>query len=94
MSADNWRTCPQCLASEKTRKAKEEQEASEKYGKISAEEWQALIVKSRMPIELDETFREDYEFYMNDDGVFTAEYYGRCECGFEHKFKHSENVNI
>lgn len=38
-------------------------------------------------------FREDYEFYIDNDGIFHACFHGKCrDCGFTFKFNHKENI--
>jgi len=41
---------------------------------------------------IDESLREDYEFYMDSDGTFSARYNCKCECGFNHSFSHTEQA--
>jgi len=65
------------------------------YGKLTPEAYEALLLESREPIKLDESLREDYEFYLADDGCFTAGYRAECvTCGFAFEFKHEEQVVI
>jgi len=47
----------------------------------------------RKLIDIRETLREDYEFYLNDEGEFFVSYKASCDrCGFKYSFKHSEQV--
>ena len=95
MSADNWRICPQCQARDVAEKKKLDIELAASYGSISAEDWLALKEKVENPDRLKETLREDYEFFMGSEGLFWAKYSAQCDgCGFEHKFKHEEQVKI
>ncbi|GAG05434.1 unnamed protein product, partial [marine sediment metagenome] len=69
--------------------------AAESYGKVSEIEYIQNLEKAHKDINLDETLREDYEFYMEDDGTFTANYGAHCDrCGFKHEFKHTEKVVV
>lgn len=63
MSADNWTVCPRCRDRAKAEKLARAQAAVDAYGKVSAEEYAALVERSTEPLEPKETFREDYEFY-------------------------------
>jgi len=65
------------------------------YGKLSPEEYEAAMIVSKQPIDLKETLREDYEFYIEDDGSFYASYEAHCDrCGFKYSFNHSEQIKI
>lgn len=93
MSADNWSVCPRCRDRAKAEKIARAQAAVDAYGKVSAEEYAALVERSTEPLEPKETFREDYEFYGASGGTVTASYSGHCDvCGlgvdfqYEHPF--------
>lgn len=95
MSADAWQICPKCKKTSSNKKAEAQKRADEAYGKVSPREWLALseIAAATSPDEQEETFREDYEIYMEEDGTFNVHYRGKCRvCGFEHNFKHKEKV--
>ena len=95
MSADNWRICPQCQARDVAEKKKLDIELAASYGSISSEDWLVLKEKIDNPTQLEETLREDYEFFMGNEGLFYAKYSAQCtECGFEHDFKHEEQLKI
>lgn len=95
MSADNWRTCPQCLAQSTAAANAAFRKAADAYGKVSAADWEALRDAAR---ELDkaeqkDTLREDYELGTTPSGEFYVSYSCACtECGFSHKFSHREQL--
>ncbi len=96
MSADNWRSCPACLAA--AEKARQEcvAKAEKSYGKVSSEKYLALLEKARTPTaELRETLREDYECYVDDEGTFTVSYSCSCQkCPFQFEYKHTQDVPL
>lgn len=48
--------------------------------------WESLLGEG----EPKETLREDYEQYMDEEGVYHCDYHCRCtECGFKWSFKHN-----
>ena len=99
MSADNWRECPLCL-SEQRKKARElGRKMSDSYGKIPVDDFNVLQQEHAQALSesdyLPETLREDYEFFINDDGNFFANYYAMCDnCGFKFEFHHVEKIKI
>ena len=95
MGADNWTKCPKCaiLANKKTAQVRDN--INRNYGKIPQDEYDHLIEKSKEPIELLDTLREDYEIYMTEDRFFEVEYSAACsKCGFKFEFKHKETVEV
>ncbi len=95
MSADNWGLCPQCKANSVADKIKSDAELAASYGSIPADKWLAMKEKAENPAELEETLREDYEFYIDEVGGFSATYSCSCEaCGFEYEFKHEEQLKV
>lgn len=93
MGADNWMECPKCRkAAEDVRRKKIEQ-AKAMYGKVGEEEYRSAISAAERVVVLDDTFREDFEQGMQDDGEYFVSYCGRCtRCNFEFKYKHSEQA--
>lgn len=82
MSADNWTTCPKCTADAWAAYRVEDDALTAQYGKIPPDEWKAKSDAFPVAPKLEETFREDYEFYGADEGVLSIRYRGRCsECG-------------
>lgn len=64
-------------------------------GKCQQKQDDKLRMAADRIIPLRETLREDYEFYMEDDGTFTASYDCHCDvCGFRHEFKHEEEIDL
>lgn len=93
MSADNWETCPKCKEKNDKSNAKRISVAEKKYGKIPSDKYRALIKEAEKPIKLENTLREDYEMATDCDGLFYVSYSCRCdECGFQHKFRFSEQL--
>lgn len=89
MSADNWTTCPRCTEKEYQRIADLELRVSEGYGVLPLEEFDALREEVRIGPRLEETFRENYDFYGADEGLITASYSGWCTaCTLSAKFKY------
>ena len=95
MSANNWTTCPRCMKMAIEEKDKQNKQAAESYGKVSEVEYIEILDKSNKDIQLEQTLREDYEFYMGDDGEFSASYGAYCDrCGFKYQFEHKQTVEI
>lgn len=92
MSADNWRTCPKCLAKAKESYETQVADVQKVYGKVSAADYQKLLEKlkeieksdRKMPKDL----REDYCLGITDSGVMRIDYSASCQtCGFSYRFK-------
>ena len=83
MSATDWSICPIC-------KKKLEDIKREKYGKVSAEEYEELIAQFKPEDnESEESVREDYEVYFDKEGNWVFDGGAGCEnCGtdWEGKF--------
>lgn len=96
MSADNWTYCPKC----KIKIEKENHELLKKlydqYGKIHPEEWERMERETKFEIRLpDNTFREDYEIGVSNDGKFTVNYSGSCkECKLSFNYKYVTIVDL
>lgn len=92
MSADNWTTCPRCKAERDKRDQQATDAVAAMYGTVSVEEFERARaeLRGKLKARLDETFREDYEFYGASDGTITADYGGSCQtCGLTARLKHS-----
>lgn len=63
---------------------------------MSADNWGICPrCKVRDPFSAEKTLREDYEFWMTEDGEFSAEYGCRCTtCGWSFQFRHAEQVPV
>jgi hypothetical protein len=95
MSADNWAICPKCKLANDKDNEKRLLDIGKKYGKIPADLYIEEAKKAAILIDLQETLREDYELYTDEDGMFHISYSCRCsECGFNHKFKHEKQLFI
>jgi hypothetical protein len=79
MSADNWATCPRCMANARAEKARQEAEAVAAYGVKSVDEYLKLRELAETDIDLEPTLREDYEISIDDTGTFDVNY--RAWCG-------------
>ena len=87
MSASRWTTCPRCSAEAHAAKAAQHEAARAAYGVLPIEEFERLRAEADKPIKIDETVREDYEFYGFEDGLVRARYKGACmKCGLEASF--------
>lgn len=92
MSADNWSKCPKCKEVAKKTNADLIAKIVESYGKIPVEEYDDMVKKASESIELEETLREDYEFYLEDDNL-NIDYGCSCnKCGFSYSYKKDVNV--
>ncbi len=99
MGADNWDICPKCESVSLAQKQSDIDKARDSYGKVSPEEYEALLLKSRMTIEQDLTLRENYELgiFNTDEHTkhFEVSYTASCDkCGFKHRFLHKERINL
>lgn len=87
MSADNWTVCPQCKKKAEKDFKDEQKKVNESYGKVSADEYLAMLPIEIPNVETD--LREDYEVGIIK-GVFKVKYKSRCEeCGFTYNYSHS-----
>lgn len=96
MSADAWRVCPKCKETAEAAVERQRTALAEQYGKIPASEFidRNAALDNVAEVE-DQTFREDYEIFMDDTGRFYVGYNGRCsKCGFSHSFKVDEQVAL
>lgn len=95
MSADNWQVCPRCLKRAAEAAHKEQLDLQASYGKVSEAEYRKRSERANKPVDLQETFREDYEIAVCEDGEFFVSYLGHCtECGLEHRYQHKSKVNL
>lgn len=101
MSADQTNECPRCIKRYQEARATALNDAQiavdEGYGVVSAEKYLELVAgleeakASKFDGEI--TFYEYCEFYMDDQGEFTASYKGQCNrCKFVFNFKHTEQA--
>jgi len=95
MSADNWRICPQCKAKKLKDKEKARNKAESSYGKIPQEEYLKLLDVANKKIRLEDTLREDYSVYVDEDGEFRVSYSCYCqECSFDYTYGYKEMSKI
>lgn len=93
MSADNWTICPKCkkLVEEKQRKL--EEKVVKSYGQIPAEEYMLLLEKSKQPLKIESSLREDYDIGIDEDD-FSVNYRSGCRvCGFSFNYKYAQKVS-
>lgn len=92
MSADNWTTCPKCLAADAAKSDANRKQVAESYGKVASEEYLKRVAALTKGPALEDTLREDYEIGIYK-GEFFVSYTGSCSvCKFSHSFKHKEKV--
>jgi hypothetical protein len=95
MSADAWRICPKCRIKHIKSLVRERQRVNDKYGKIDSGEYIQLVneMEKKETTDIEETLREDYEIWTNEEGVFEVGYYCSCEkCGLKFEFEHKEKI--
>jgi len=96
MSADRWSKCPKCI-----RLHNEDVEADSialvaAYGTVDADEF--LRMKAALDNKIGngisrDMLREDYELWMDDNGVFSVNYKAICgTCGFKYEYDKSEKA--
>ena len=89
MSADNWTTCPGCYDKAQKEAIEEHERVAGLYGVVPVEEFDAERA-ALPPIdpEIDNTFREDYEFFGASQGEIHCRYKGQCmTCGLSVEIK-------
>lgn len=90
MSASNWAVCPKCLDGARAEHHLLNALARYSYGKVPVEEFDELRRRAEKGVDKEDfrTFREDYEFYI-DEGQVVASYGGGCDkCHLEVSFTH------
>ncbi len=97
MSADNWATCPQCLAAAHEWQEAVQEAAERGYGTLPLEEFDRLRVEASKEIDPEladlSTFREDYELWVDEGFEFHVTYTGHCSrCHLHHSFKLDERI--
>lgn len=93
MSADNYSRCPKCKRENEKEIIELEKKISDSYGKIPATEYLALLQQRDHPRVMEETLREDYEFFLNDE-LLQIRYSCSCSiCKFEYKFERDIDIN-
>lgn len=97
MSADNWTECPRCLVKATKIHVADQDKADKAYGNVPVDEYLALRAIAEKPVEIDQTLREDYEFYLDSKGKFLAVYCCECTtggCGYSFNFRHEEMTDV
>lgn len=95
MSADNWDVCPRCATIAKAAFHADELAFATAYGHLSENEYTQLRIRVHAGLpEPETTLREDYGFVMSETGGFEVYYTASCECGFSHRFRQSEQVDL
>lgn len=94
MSADRWLFCPGCEKKAEQERKDLLKQIKDGYGKIPIDEYMVLVERSTQPQEsaVTRSLREDWEIGIRGD-EFSVNYGADCqECGFSHRFKHTEKV--
>ena len=95
MSADNWTVCPKCNKRNVEMRTARKWAADESYGKVSVEEYRKIVDLAAQEIGIDSNLREDYEQFMDEDGVYTVSYRCACSvCDFSFRYTHKEKVEL
>ncbi|AMS02632.1 hypothetical protein BJD55_gp134 [Gordonia phage Yvonnetastic] len=107
MSADNWTTCENCFEEAEQAHQRflqnEDKRLRELYGKVAPEEYLRAVADSKQTelesqavvadAAVDNTFREDYEFYGASEGYVHISYCGRCTvCGYGLEFNDTRDL--
>lgn len=83
MSATNWAQCPRCKKLALEKKAELDAAAIAGYGTLPVAEFDALRAEAAKPFSFESTVREDYEVWIDGDGLFHMYYRGDCQkCDF------------
>ena len=94
MGAENWALCPKCKILEDEIRQALIKNIKDGYGVMRESEYLSLVERSKAPIVLKETLREDYEIGIWK-GSFWVKYEAYCDkCGFEKVFKTNEAIEI
>ena len=100
MSADNWGICPKCAKKLDRDFGELEKQIEQSYGKVPQNENLSLVEKlDAMQTETEDLIgrklREDYEAWMDCDGIFHVSYGCACyECDFYFEYAYTEKVNV
>ncbi len=94
MSGNNYTQCPRCRTFLTRKRAAAIAAAQASYGKVSAERYTAdVLAAEAIPLEPDETLREDFEGWIDHSGVFEMYYGGTCsECSFKFSYNYKETA--
>lgn len=93
MSADRWSKCPRCAVVAREAKAAREEAARAAYGVAPVEEFDRLRAEADAPLKIEDTVREDYEFYGFEEGAVVAVYEASCKaCGLSVKFRYEHPI--
>jgi len=94
MSADNWVTCPRCLANAKKEKEDLIAKKNDCYGKIPEDKYLELVFEADKPIENEQTLREDYDIGIDGD-EFSVNFRASCtKCGLIYKYSFNEQLKL
>jgi hypothetical protein len=95
MSADAWRVCPECFRKWEAENELYHAQVEEAYGQVPAEQYIKMLAEDerRQNAEPEETMREDYFIWMNEDGVFEVNYRALCtSCNFHFEYNYTQAV--
>lgn len=95
MSASNWRPCPQCLKWAIGNKEENRRMAEESYGKVGEAKYHEMRRVADMPLELEDTLREDYHQGVDLHGLYTVGYKASCQtCDYSFSYKYNEQTSV
>lgn len=95
MSADNWSVCPRCYAKLKRITTLRKREVIAAYGKVSEEEYNKLRLKSKKPLQLEDTLREDFEQGVDKLGEYFVDYSCSCTtCDYSYKYSYKCQTKV
>lgn len=82
MGADRWSRCPRCWRRANQDLVNRQVGLNASYGKVSLQEWvkesESLARETDLLDEMNETFRQSWDFSGLTDGVVHVEYSGSC----------------
>ena len=97
MSADNWAQCPRCLRKHQTELDEARAALDAAYGNVPVAEFDTMreTLAKREQGGIDNTFREDYEFYGVEEGTLHISYSGGCNvCGLSLKVNEERPLDV
>jgi hypothetical protein len=87
MSADRWGECPRCRKQDRLERSVAQRDLDNLYGKVPMGEFLRKQSDLKDKPALDSTMREDYELYVDEEGIFHINFGCYCkECGLDWTF--------
>jgi len=95
MGADNGGVCPRCNARAVKERNRLLEVPQSDYGDIPKALYLKVRAEIEKPLVLEYHLREDYELYVNTEGIFLLWYSCQCStCDFSFSYKHEEKVPV